>query len=204
MFFVELVKSNHFYRNSYFDAKKLRFIFAKTFLCMNEILEILKYTVPSIVTGLVAAYLLKQYVAVEHNKQKFELLKDKKQQGLPIRLQAYERMTLLMERINLASIVMRIAPLETNQIEYAQLLIQQINSEFEHNLVQQIYVSDECWDIVKNTKQTILNAITAQSMKEPINSGKKLQQALLEIVNDSGSPTVVAQQFIQQEVRKLF
>lgn len=171
---------------------------------MNTFLEILKYTAPSIVTGVVAAYFLKQYVNEAQSKRNHELFAEKKKQGLPIKLQAYERMTLFLERIELNSITQSIQPLDFNKIEYAQLLIHQINSEFEHNLVQQIYVGEDCWKLIKNAKQTTLNMITAQSMEDNINTGIELQQKLQKEVQDKDAPTIIAQQFIQQEVQKLF
>ncbi|MGY5355848.1 DUF7935 family protein [Wenyingzhuangia sp. IMCC45467] len=170
---------------------------------MNEVLEILKYTVPSIITGGIVAYFLKQYVHLENNKRKFEMLQDKKKQSLPIRLQAYERMTLFLERINLSNIAIRVEAGNTNKIEYAQLLITQINAEFEHNLVQQIYVSEDCWKLLNNTKTTILNNITAYSMQDHLVSGKDLQQKLIDIGKEGKSPTQIAQQYIQKEVQSI-
>ena len=169
---------------------------------MNAILEILKYTIPSIVTAGIAIYFFRQFVALENSKQKFKLFKEKKKQGLPIRLQAYERMTLFLSRINLKSLALRVEPGKTNKIEYAQLLITQINIEFEHNLVQQIYISEECWKLVKDTKQTILNNITAYSMQENIVSGLDLKQELFNS-DQKTSPTQIAQKFIQQEVQNI-
>ncbi len=171
---------------------------------MNEIIEILKYTIPSLVTGGIAAYFLKQHIAEEQNKRKFEMFSQKKKDGLPLRLQAYERMTLFLERIELDNITQRNPIFDYNKIEYAQLLIQQINSEFEHNLVQQIYISSDCWKLIKNAKQTTLNIITAQSMKEDIKTGEELVNALKEEAGAKNAPTIVAQQLIQQEVHQLF
>lgn len=172
---------------------------------MNDILEILKYTVPSAITGLVAAYFLKQYVNEESNKRRFEMFGEKKKQSLPIRLQAYERMTLFIERMELENITNRVLPFEANKIEYAQMLITQINSEFEHNLVQQIYVSADCWKLIKNAKQTTLNIITAQSMKENITSGLELQQALQQVLKEEKeNPITLAQEYVQKEVHQLF
>ncbi len=171
---------------------------------MNEIIEILKYTIPSLVTGGVAAYFLKQFVAEEHSKRKYELFADKKKESLPIRLQAYERMTLFLERIEFNNLTERLKPLDFNKIDYAQLLIHQINTEFEHNLVQQIYVGSECWNLIKVAKQTTLNMITAQSMKEHIETGQELSKALKEETTSKEYPILLAQEFIQQEVQKLF
>lgn len=170
---------------------------------MNEIIEISKYTIPSIVTGVVAAYFLKQFVYIENNKRNFEALKIKKKESLPKKLEAYERMILFLDRINLNNIVYRINAENINKIEYAKLLLTQINAEFEHNLVQQVYISQECWKLIEDTKNTILNNITAYSMQENINTGEDLQKLLIEIGNDGESPTKIAQQFIQQEVQSI-
>lgn len=170
---------------------------------MDEILEILKYILPSIVTAAVAAYFLRQYVFMENSKQKFELLNDKKKQSLPIRLQAYERMILFLDRIHLSNIAFRIDPEEFHKIEYSKLLIAQINAEFEHNLVQQIYLSPDCWKLIVNTKTTILNNITACSMQDNLSSGKDLQQELIKIGQEGTSVTQIAQEYIQKEVQSI-
>ncbi|MEN8765198.1 MAG: hypothetical protein ACN4EF_08175 [Wenyingzhuangia sp.] len=170
---------------------------------MNEITEILKYTVPAMITGGIAAYFLKQYLSLEHSKRKFELLNDKKKQSLPIRLQAYERMILFLDRTSMTNIASRIEPEQTNKIEYAKRLILQINSEYEHNLAQQIYVSEECWTMINNTKTTILNNITACSMQDDLKSGKDLQQELIKLGLEGLSSTQIAQQYIQREVKSI-
>jgi len=171
---------------------------------MNEVIELLKYTVPSIITGIIAAFFFSRFLAHEGDKRKFEAFKEKKRHSLPLRIQAYERMTLFLERIDMNSILYKIEPFDSNKIEYAKSLIIQINTEFEHNLVQQIYVSNDCWKIIKKAKQSILNAITAQSMQDNITSGQELQKSLLESWNTLETPTSIAQEFIQKEVHQLF
>ena len=170
---------------------------------MDEISEILKYTIPAIITGGVAAYFLKQFVYMDDNKRKFEMLNDKKKQSLPIKLQAYERMTLFLDRINMVNITNRIDAGDTNKIEYAKLIIFQINTEFQHNLVQQIYISEECWKMIVNTKITILNNITACSMQDHLTSGRDLQQALISLGSEDTSITQITQQYIQKEVQSI-
>lgn len=171
---------------------------------MNDLIEILKYTIPSLITGGVAAYFLKQMVANENNKRKFEAFKEKKQQSLPIRLQAYERMTLFLERIQTESLCYRINPENTNKIEYAKSLIANINAEFEHNLVQQIYMSSECWNVILTSKTTLMNQITATSMRDDLNTGEDLRNTLLKEYKPEESPIQVALLYIQKETHQLF
>lgn len=171
---------------------------------MNELIEILKYTVPSLITGAVAAYFLKQMIANENSKRKFEAFKEKKQQSLPIRLQAYERMTLFLERIQIESLCYRVAPENTNKIEYAKSLIANINAEFEHNLVQQIYMSSECWNTILTSKTTLMNQITALSMRDDLETGHDLRQILLKELEANESPIKIALLYIQKETQELF
>lgn len=171
---------------------------------MNELIEILKYTIPSIITGAVAAYFLRQTIANENNRRKFEAFNEKKKHSLPIRLQAYERMTLFLERIQPESLCYRVDTGQTNKIEYAKSLIAHINAEFEHNLVQQIYMSPECWDVIIKSKTALMNNITALSLKEHIQTGDDLKNNLLKEQAPSESPIQIALLYVKKEVHQLF
>lgn len=171
---------------------------------MDDFLETLKYTIPSVVTGAVAAYFLKQVLLNENSKRKFDAFKEKKQQSLPIRLQAYERMSLFLERIRISSLCARVLPENTNKIEYGKSLIAHINAEFEHNLVQQIYISTECWRVIVTSKTSIMNQITALSVREDINSGEELYRLLMAETRPMEAVCEVALETIQKETQQLF
>lgn len=74
---------------------------------MNEFLEILKYVLPSIVVFAATFLVLKKFLDNEYRKLMVEIKKNNQQTVLPIRLQAYERVVLLLERTTLQSLVMR-------------------------------------------------------------------------------------------------
>ena len=107
-----------------------------------KILEILGYTLPSLVTGCVAYFLFESYFKDQQNTRRWLLQKETKKDLLPLRLQAYERLTLLMERIHPAQILLRNSPVTNDKKEYENLITDQIQHEFEHNLSQQIYVAN--------------------------------------------------------------
>ena len=117
---------------------------------MIELLEILKYVLPSLVVLAAAYYLLKLFLDNEQNKR----LSDIKMAGYkiitPIRLQAYERLVLFIERISPESLVMRVHKPELSAMQMQTNLIQTIREEFEHNLSQQVYVSSQAWELVRN------------------------------------------------------
>lgn len=171
---------------------------------MDDFLEILKYTVPSLITGAVAAYFLKQVMINENSKRKFDAFKEKKKQSLPLRLQAYERMALFLERTRISSLCARVLPEATNKIEYGKSLIAHINAEFEHNLVQQVYISTECWKVIVKSKTSIMNQITALSMREDISTGAELYQLLIAETNAMEAICEVALETIQKETQQLF
>ena len=85
--------------------------------------EVLQYGVPSLVTGIVAYYFFNTYLKSENRRQKIELIRDRKKEMLPIRLQAYERLTLFMERINPSNLLVRVLPTSEDKELYVQKLL---------------------------------------------------------------------------------
>ena len=65
-----------------------------------KIIELLSYTIPSIITGLVALYFFRLHTKNENNRRIYLLRKEKQSVALPLQLQAYERMALFLERIS--------------------------------------------------------------------------------------------------------
>jgi hypothetical protein len=88
---------------------------------------------------------------------------------LPLRLQAYERMALFLERIDPNQLVMRIHSAGLTVSQEQNLLLTAIRSEFEHNLSQQIYLSDTVWQRVCEAKtdiESIINTVAADYEKD--------------------------------------
>ena len=97
----------------------------------DKILELLMYAVPSLITGGVAYYLFDNYFKDQQNTRRWLLQKENQKHSLPLRLQAYERMALFLERINPNQLLIRINPISEDKNEYAQVVILQIEQEFE-------------------------------------------------------------------------
>lgn len=76
----------------------------------DQILQLFAYLLPAVVTGAVAFYFFRLHTRNEDGRRRFLLHKDSQKETLPIRLQAYERMALFLERIALNSLVVRVAP----------------------------------------------------------------------------------------------
>ena len=130
-------------------------------------------------------------------KQRRELKQAQAQQKVPgngndnvptrqLQLQAYERLILLTDRIALPNIIQRMNQPDISAREMQGLLIHSIRQEFEHNITQQIYVSAEAWDAVRNYKEQnllIINQIA--SYLPPEASGMELNKHLLELLVQS-------------------
>ena len=170
----------------------------------TKFIEILAYTIPSIVTGGVAYYLFNSYFKDQQNTRRWLMQKESRKEALPLRLQAYERMTLYMERINLTKLLIRISPISSNKNDYENLLIAQIEQEFEHNLTQQIYMSDECWSIITTAKNSTIQMIRKATMSERITNADKLREILLNDLMEKQSPSNAALAYIKNEVGQLW
>jgi hypothetical protein len=173
---------------------------------MVEFLEILKYTVPALIVFLTAYYMIRMFMKNEDTKRHFELHMTQKDSTLPLRLQAYERLILFLERISPDSIVMRMSQTNLNNVQLQNELVTSVRTEFEHNLAQQIYVSNHAWDQIKTARNNVIKLINeAAAELKPDSSGISLSKKILEnAMNMGSSPTQDAIVFLKKEVRELF
>lgn len=173
------------------------------FMEIEKIIDLLSYTIPSLVTGMVAYYFFVNHTKNEEQKMRLSLLKENQKQALPIRLQAYERMTLFLERINPSNLLLRIGSVNNNKEAYTASIINAIEQEYEHNLAQQIYMSDKCWNIIVTSKNATLQLITKTNQLETINSAQDLREAILKKMIEVSPPSKTALAFIKSEVKSI-
>ena len=160
-------------------------------------------TLPSLIVAAICFYMINSMLKQEGMKQKYALLKANQKEALPIKLQAYERITLLLDRISLSKLLVRVAPISEDVEAYKSLLISTLNQEFEHNLTQQIYISDECWKAILASKNTIITQLHVLSTEEGISNAAEYRN--LGLTKYSGeTATEVAQSFVRSEVALLF
>lgn len=116
-----------------------------------------------------AAYITKMVMEAKAKIAALENSKANRAVLLPLRLQAYERMALFLERIDPNQLVMRIHTAGLTVSQEQNLLLTAIRSEFEHNLSQQIYISDPVWEKVCDAKadiEAIINTVAADYDKD--------------------------------------
>lgn len=173
---------------------------------MTTVLEILKYTIPAIIV-LIASYLIVQKFLVSELKRKqLALLHDSQDITVRLRLQAYERLALFSERIHPRNLLPRTYVTGMTVRDFQQALIFNIRTEFEHNLSQQIYVSKNVWDTVRNVREqemAMINQI-AQSI-DPEAPAKDLHASIFNyILTAPGElPSDVALHIINEEAKRV-
>jgi hypothetical protein len=167
---------------------------------VEKIFEVLLYAVPALITGMIAYYFFKEHTKNEDGRRRFLLQKDMQVNTMPLRLQAYERMAIFLERITPSKLLIRVAPTSSNKEDYESLLIASIEQEFEHNLSQQIYVTDECWNIITAAKNATIQLIRKASLLEKTETANKLREVVLTEMLEKRAPSDAALSYIKQEV----
>lgn len=167
---------------------------------ISKLLELLSYTLPAVITGTVAYYFFNLHTKNEEGRRRFLLIKEGQKNAMPLRLQAYERMTLFLERISLSNLLIRISPISTDKNDYANFVIAQIDQEFEHNLAQQIYMTDDCWTIITTAKNATIQMIRKAALAPDVNNADQLREALLNDLLQKQTPSNAALAYIKNEV----
>ncbi|OWP87981.1 hypothetical protein BWK60_00705 [Flavobacterium covae] len=169
-------------------------------MSLINILEIAAYTIPSVVTAGVAYYFFQAYFKDQQNMRYWLLQKENQKDSLPLKLQAYERMALFLERINPSKLLMRVAPMSEDKMLYAVFLIDHIEQELEHNITQQIYLTDNCWNVILTAKNTVIHNIQKNAKNEKIKNADDLRQVIVSQLSHQESPTSVALAYLKKEI----
>lgn len=154
-----------------------------------------------LVIGLVGYVFFSMYLKSANSGTKADLFSERKKTALPIKLQAYERMVLFCDRVNPVKLLVRIKPIDTTSEGYLQLLLKSIEQEFEHNSVQQIYVSEECWKVIITVKAAIISKL--KQVASTSKDAQELREKMMLTYQTIAPPTDTAIAFIKSEVRKI-
>jgi hypothetical protein len=169
---------------------------------MELLADILKITIPALIVFFTAWVLLRNMIRNDQDKRRQEFILQNSRTITPIKLQAYERIVLFLERISLESLLLRVSTSDMTVTQLHSELLSTIRSEFEHNLSQQIYMSQQAWEVVKNARSNMIKIINSEVENIPANlPGMALSQKLLEkIMELEKEPTRVAIDFIKGEL----
>lgn len=173
---------------------------------MGALLEVLKYVLPSLVVFATAYLLIKTFYEEQIKQKELDIKSNQKSELVPLKLQAYERIVLFLERISPHSLLPRTQQVGMNAGQLQAKLLSDIRSEYEHNLSQQIYISKDAWSVSKGAKERIVSIIN--SSKDGLDSEApafELSKKILEyMMGSSESPTDSAIDFLKKEVDSYF
>ncbi len=172
---------------------------------MEIVVDLLMIAIPTVVVFITAYLLIKKFLDSEHEKRSVELQKAHHAVVTPVKLQAYERVILYLERISPNSLVMRVHKTGMSAKLLQAELLKSIRTEYEHNMSQQIYVSHNAWEMLRNAKEEMSKFvnIAANQVKDDAN-GIVLCEVMFEMASKiEKMPTQIAIEYIKKEFRQL-
>ncbi len=176
-------------------------------MAFTDLLEILKFTIPSLIVFLTAYLLLTRYMRQETTSKAIELKMQRDKDIVMLRLQAYERLALFLERISPVNVIGRVRNPDMIATELQYAMVKNIREEFEHNLSQQIYISSTAWKLIAASKDEIIKTINLIGTQLPgESSAGQLINAIFTGIAQTGAPlpTEQALDFLKDEARQLF
>lgn len=165
--------------------------------------EILTISIPALLVLLTVYILIDKFLREADKTRKMELQKMNLPTLTPIRLRAYERLILVLERTAPNALIINIIRPEMTCSELHQLLVENIRKEFAHNVSQQIYVSDELWSAIKLAQETLVQLInTCASKLRADSEASGLAELIIQVYSSTEeTPTEIALGLLKNEVR---
>jgi hypothetical protein len=173
---------------------------------ISYLLDILKFTLAGVGTVYVAFYLLKPYLDRAEKVQLADLKKTISGQTLPLRFQAYERLVLFVERVNPANMLIRLHGANYSAHELHSLVVNEIRDEYQHNVTQQIYVSERAWNVVKRVKDDTMSVVTnaIKALPETATGLELSKTVLAHLASLQDNPYDIATSMIRKDMEELF
>ena len=126
---------------------------------MEYIISHLDFILPAVLVMLLAVYMLNKVLNHDHTRRVFEYKKSVAKEMVPIRMQAYERLALFLERMQPSNLLLRVQKTNMKSSTLHAVLLKTIRSEYDHNMSQQVYVSDDVWKLINQAKDQLLGTI---------------------------------------------
>ena len=170
------------------------------------IFSIVLVVIPAAGVFYTAYFFLKKQSEKEVRHLQIELKRSRQEFFLPSRVDAYQRAVLLMERIHPGSLVMRLHnpghPAKRMQSD----LLQAIREEYDHNVTQQMFISPQAWEMVRNSKEETIKIINlAGQQMDATALSTDMAAKIFEIVAEVGKlPTEITVEYLRKELQELF
>jgi len=173
---------------------------------LGVIIDIIKIIIPAAIVFGVTYVIMKSFFDEQHKTRLLELKREHVKVISPIKLQAYERLALFLDRISPDNLVLRLSKSGQSASQLRVALLQTISDEFNHNISQQIYVTDQSWNMIKAVKEQIIGIIeVCYSECTENESGPALGKKILtRLINEKQIPTQRAIELLKKEIEIAF
>jgi len=172
----------------------------------DSITDFLFYLAPPVLVFGMAYFLIKKFLDTNQRLKLLDMKMGIQKEMLPLRMQAFERVTLYLERISPNNLLVRVYRPGSNVKEFHSDLLQTIRSEYEHNLTQQVYMSSESWTAVKTGRDELIKLINTSVEKcDPSSPGSELSKVVFQTMMDNEEfPVQNAIEEVKNEAYSLF
>lgn len=173
---------------------------------MEPLIELVKVLGPAALMLYLAYLLVRSFLNKQMEEIRLQVIQKNQEVVIPVRLQAYERICLLLERVSPNNLISRLNNAEYSAIEFQQILISEVREEFNHNLSQQVYMSSEAWSYVQSAVEDIISIINeAGSMSEKDDKSLALAKKIIDLSMARQADSVrQALDFIKREIQTIF
>jgi hypothetical protein len=173
---------------------------------LNIFIDVVKYIIPAITVFLVGYFTLKKMLDNYYEQKMLEFRQQNRSSLTPVKIQAYERLTIFLDRINPSHLLLRMNQPSLPASAFKSSLVATINEEYSHNLAQQLYVSPQAWKLIKVVKERIIELIQHSYATLDKNATSiDLSKAILEeMIRREEVPTDMAIDFLKKEFKLIF
>lgn len=169
--------------------------------------DIFKYALSGIIVFFVGWFLVRPYLDKIIDHELIEFRRASLKNTLPLRLQAYERAILFLERINPTHLLIRLHTADMTALEMQQLILSEIRAEFQHNVTQQLYMSNHSWSIIKKMMEDTIAMVNNTVNALPENaSALTLSKTIFSHLErlEAGNPYEMALTLVKRDIQQLF
>lgn len=173
---------------------------------MDALIEFGKILIPASVVLYAAFLVVRSFIQKDIDLKRLEIRGKSIETVLPNRLHAYERMTLFLERMSPQDLLVRLNQGGISARDFHQILLAEVRNEYNHNVSQQVYISEEVWELIKNAKEDLIVSINdaASEMGDQSTSLDLSKKIVEKTIGKSVDPLAHALTELKREVQRIF
>lgn len=170
------------------------------------VIDLIMIIIPAAIVFFVAHHFTTKFFQEEREKRRHEIKQVKLNKISPLKVQAFERLTIFLDRITPENLILRNTSKDFNATQFKHKMVRSVQEEFNHNISQQLYISDQSWTMIKLAMEYVLGTIEACYKIMPENAkGTDLGKAILvELQERDQNPVQAAIQFLKKELEIVY